>query len=53
MTPTPKNIICLWFDKEAEDVARFYAATFPDNAVTVHFSFASRTLKALKELRLN
>jgi len=29
-----KNTICLWFDKEAEDAARFYAATFPDSAVT-------------------
>ena len=33
----PKNTICLWFDKEAEDAARFYAATFPDSSVhTVH-----------------
>src|SRR5690606_23454873 len=31
---TPKNRICLWFDKDAEDAARFYAATFPDSAVT-------------------
>ena len=29
-----KNTICLWFDKDAEDAARFYAATFPDSAVT-------------------
>jgi predicted 3-demethylubiquinone-9 3-methyltransferase (glyoxalase superfamily) len=29
----PKNIICLWFDKDAEDAARFYAATFPDSRV--------------------
>jgi len=29
-----KNTICLWFDKEAEAAARFYAATFPDNRVT-------------------
>ena len=28
-----KNTICLWYDKEAEDAARFYAATFPDSAV--------------------
>lgn len=28
-----KNTICLWFDKDAEDAARFYAATFPDSAV--------------------
>ena len=30
---TPKNIICLWFDKDAEEAARFYAHTFPDSAV--------------------
>ena len=30
---TPKNTICLWFDKDALDAARFYAATFPDSAV--------------------
>jgi predicted 3-demethylubiquinone-9 3-methyltransferase (glyoxalase superfamily) len=30
---TPKNIICLWFDKDALEAARFYAATFPDSAV--------------------
>jgi predicted 3-demethylubiquinone-9 3-methyltransferase (glyoxalase superfamily) len=30
----PKNTICLWFDKDAEAAARFYAATFPDSEVT-------------------
>jgi predicted 3-demethylubiquinone-9 3-methyltransferase (glyoxalase superfamily) len=30
----PKNTICLWFDKEALEAARFYAATFPDSEVT-------------------
>ena len=29
-----KNTICLWFDKDAQDAARFYAATFPNSAVT-------------------
>lgn len=29
-----RNTICLWFDKEAEAAAIFYAATFPDSAVT-------------------
>src|SRR6267154_661993 len=29
----PKNTICLWFDKDAESAARFYAATFPDSEV--------------------
>ncbi len=31
---TPKNTICLWFDKDALEAARFYAATFPDSKVT-------------------
>jgi predicted 3-demethylubiquinone-9 3-methyltransferase (glyoxalase superfamily) len=30
----PKNTICLWFDKDAEQAARFYAEVFPDSAVT-------------------
>lgn len=28
-----KNTICLWYDKGAEDAARFYAETFPDSSV--------------------
>ena len=28
-----KNTICLWYDKDAEAAARFYAATFPDSVV--------------------
>ncbi len=28
-----KNTICLWYEKDAEDAARFYAQTFPDSAV--------------------
>jgi len=28
-----KNTVCLWYDKDAEDAAKFYAATFPDSAV--------------------
>src|ERR1041384_3006419 len=31
---TPKNTICLWFDHDALDAARFYAATFPNSEVT-------------------
>ena len=30
---TPKNTICLWYDKDAEAASRFYAETFPDSAV--------------------
>ena len=28
-----KNTICIWYDKDAEAAAHFYAATFPDSAV--------------------
>ncbi len=28
-----KNTICLWYDKDAEAAARFYAETFPDSAI--------------------
>ena len=33
MNPRAKNTICLWFDHDAENAARFYAATFPDSSV--------------------
>ncbi|RMC32057.1 VOC family protein [Paracoccus alkanivorans] len=29
----PKNTICIWYDKDAEAAAHFYAATFPDSSV--------------------
>ncbi len=29
----PKNTICLWYDKDAEVAARFYAETFSDSTV--------------------
>lgn len=29
-----KNTICLWYDKDAEAAAQFYAKTFPDSAVS-------------------
>ena len=29
----PKNTICLWYEKDAQDAAEFYAATFPDSKV--------------------
>ncbi len=28
-----KNTICLWYDKDAEEAARFYSETFPDTRV--------------------
>ena len=34
MNMQPKNTICLWFDKDAVDAAHFYAATFPNSAVS-------------------
>ena len=30
---TAKNTICLWYDKDAEAAARFYAETFPNSSV--------------------
>lgn len=29
-----KNLVCLWYDGEAEAAARFYAEVFPDTRVT-------------------
>jgi predicted 3-demethylubiquinone-9 3-methyltransferase (glyoxalase superfamily) len=29
----PKNRICLWYDRDAEAAARFYAKTFPNSSV--------------------
>ena len=33
MNSPSKNTICLWYDKDAEAAARFYAETFPDSTV--------------------
>ena len=30
---TAKNTVCLWYDGDAEDAARFCAKTFPDSAL--------------------
>ena len=32
-----KNTICMWYDKDAEAAARFYAETFPDSSVGAVF----------------
>ena len=33
MTTANKVLICLWYEKDAEAAARFYAATFPNSSV--------------------
>jgi predicted 3-demethylubiquinone-9 3-methyltransferase (glyoxalase superfamily) len=33
MTNSAKNTVCLWYDGDAEEAARFYAQTFPNSAV--------------------
>jgi predicted 3-demethylubiquinone-9 3-methyltransferase (glyoxalase superfamily) len=39
MTMTNKATICLWYEKDAEEAARFYAETFPNSSVgKVHLS---------------
>jgi len=39
MVKQAKNTICLWYDRDAEDAARFYAKTFPDSSVgAVHLA---------------
>jgi predicted 3-demethylubiquinone-9 3-methyltransferase (glyoxalase superfamily) len=39
MTNPAKNTICLWYDRDAEEAARFYAKTFPDSSVkAVHLA---------------
>jgi predicted 3-demethylubiquinone-9 3-methyltransferase (glyoxalase superfamily) len=39
MVTQAKNTICLWYDGDAEEAARFYAETFPDSSVgAVHLA---------------
>ena len=37
----PKNTICLWYESEALEAARFYAAIFPESKVSSVFEAAS------------
>ncbi len=30
----PKNTICIWYDKDAEEAARFYTGLFPNSEIT-------------------
>ena len=32
-----RNTICLWYDRDAEEAAAFYARTFPDSRVDAVF----------------
>ena len=39
MDKPAKNTICLWYNRDAEEAARFYAKTFPDSSVgAVHLA---------------
>ncbi|HEY6565247.1 MAG TPA: VOC family protein, partial [Pirellulaceae bacterium] len=33
MSKPAKNTICIWYDRDAEEAARFYAKTFPNSSV--------------------
>ena len=37
MSDMARNTVCLWYDRDAEGAARFYAATFPDSSVDAVF----------------
>jgi predicted 3-demethylubiquinone-9 3-methyltransferase (glyoxalase superfamily) len=39
MVQPAKNTVCIWYDRDAEEAARFYAETFPDSSVgAVHYA---------------
>ena len=39
MARQAKNTICLWYNRDAEEAARFYSRTFPDSSVgAVHLA---------------
>ncbi|MBK7972089.1 MAG: VOC family protein [Deltaproteobacteria bacterium] len=33
MADIAKNTVCLWYERDAEEAAKFYATTFPDSSV--------------------
>lgn len=37
MAKAAKNTICIWYDKDAEEAANFYASIFPDTKVNAIF----------------
>ncbi len=39
MAANAKNRVCLWYEKDAEEAARFYSETFPNSSVgAVHYA---------------
>lgn len=34
MAQPAKNTVCIWYDRDAEEAANFYAKTFPDTSIT-------------------
>ena len=39
MDKQARNTICLWYDRDAEEAAKFWAETFPDSSVgAVHLA---------------
>lgn len=42
-----KNTICLWYDKDAEDAARFYAESENGSGVGVQLKFNSSSTRRL------
>ena len=41
MTKPAKNTICLWYDRDAEEAARFYTRTFPESSIQLVFKAPS------------
>lgn len=41
-----KNTICLWYDHDAEEAARFYAEIFPDSSIdSIHYAATDYPLR--------
>ena len=47
MASPAKNTICLWYDRDAEEAASFYARTFPDSRVNAVFAIAKDAAKSI------
>ena len=49
-----KNTICVWYDKDAEAAARFYAETFPESSVVLStWTPATTHLQKPKAMRVD